>query len=174
MFDYLSRLWTLDLRPWTSCLLTTSYELLRFIQPSLVSAILVSGCGFHGINTGLHCARGFALMTKAGVCATHQIKRFRIRWTTVEKLFERVARICELARFNISGSNLAPDFMLSVSAIACNHLFKVGHCIAQSFLLTRNASELVVGINLFVVNLDRALEAFARGIKFTATLMDQT
>ena len=64
--------------------------------------------------------------------------------------------------------------MLSMRAIACNHLFKVAHGISQTFLLTRNASELVVSINLFVVDLDRALEAFARRIEFAAALMDQT
>src|SRR5712691_11173153 len=71
--------WTLDcLLPTADCRLTTLNKLLRFVQPTLVRAILVGRRSLHSFNAGLHRTGGFTPVAKSGMRASHQVKPFRI------------------------------------------------------------------------------------------------
>ncbi len=118
--------WTLDcLLPTADCRLTTLNKLLRFVQPTLVRAILVGWRSLHSFNAGLHRTRGFTPVAKSGMRASHQVKPFRIGRPLLEKLFERIARVFILFGGNVSRTYLAPNFVLAVRSIARHHLFEI-------------------------------------------------
>src|SRR5687767_8310360 len=134
-------------------LLTALNKLLRFIQPSFTGAILVRGCCLHRFNASLHQARCLAFVTQSSVRTSHQIQTFRIRWSMLEKLVERHARVFKLARRDVRRCNFTPDLVLRVCRIAGDDVFEVLNRVGVSFLLARNASELITRVDLAVVDL---------------------
>src|ERR1041385_6826827 len=155
-------------------LLTALNKLLRFIQPALVGAILVSRRRLYCFNACLHRTRRFALMTKAGVRAAHQVQPFRIRRPLLKKLFKRIPRVFVLTGGNVGGAYFAPNFVLAMRLIAGHHLFKISNCVGITLLGARDSSQLVMRVNFFFINLNCALEPLARRFQFTALLMNQT
>src|SRR5580765_1788476 len=96
-----------------NCFLPFTFQkLLRFIQPTLLSAVLVRRRGFDSLDTSLHRAGGLLIVTQPGVRASHQIQAFRIVRAAIQKLLERVTRVAVLSGGDVSRSDLAPDFVL--------------------------------------------------------------
>jgi len=161
--------------PAAYCLLPLSFEkLLRFIQPSLFGSILIGRRGFHGLNTCLHRAGGFLVIAQSGVRASHQVESLRVVGAAVEKLLQRITRVAVLSGSDISRANLAPDFVLRVELITLDNLLETRNRLRQTSLRARNQTELIMRVQFFRVDIDRALEAFARFTKLAALLMNQS
>ena len=61
-----------------------------------------------------------------------------------------------------------------MGGIARDNLLKVSDRISESLLRRGDASELIVGIDLVIVDLDRSFETLPRRLDFIATLMNQS
>ena len=91
----------------------------------------------------------------------------------IQKALESVKRILVLTRGEVGRSNFAPDFMLSVRRIVGNHGLEVLDRIRVPVLLTRDATQLIVRVQLKVIYLDRSLKPFTRFVQLIPLLMNQ-
>ena len=74
---------------------------------------------------------------------------------------------------DVCRSHFTPNFVLAVRAVTRHHLLKVLNRVNQSLLDPGDASQLVMRVNLFIVDLDRTFETFARRREFAALLVNQ-
>ena len=108
------------------------------------------------------------------MCPAHEVKGFGIRRPALKKSFESVASVFKLRGSDIGCPNLAPDFMLGVRRIAGDYLLEVSDCISESLLPSRDASQLVMGVDFVIIYLHGPFKPFARRVKLSALLVDQT
>src|SRR5882724_437853 len=178
-----------DLLPTASCLLPTAYffsmpashgfapalkELLRFVQPAFLEPVLIRWRGLDGVNAGLHRAGGLLVVAEPGVRPADEIQRLRVVRPVVKKLFQHVTRVGELSGGNVGRANLAPNLLLRVSLIALHDLLEMADGFRQSALSAGDAAQLIMRIQLFRIDVDRALKSLARQIQLASRLMDQS
>ena len=104
--------------------------------------------------------------------APHQVKSLRVVGATVEKLLQCITRVAVLSGGDIGRANLAPDFVLRVELITLHNLFETRDGLRETSLRARDQAELIMRIQFFCVDIDRALEAFARFTKLATLLVD--
>src|SRR3954469_10503184 len=90
------------------------------------------------------------------------------------KVFERVEGVRVLARGEIGRADLAPNLVLRVRRMMLDHRAEMCDGIAEAVLLARNATQLVMRVHLFRVNLDGPLETLARLVQLAALLVYQS
>src|SRR5207244_5308180 len=69
--------------------------------------------------------------------------------------------------FRSSRSDFAPDFVLRMRLIALHDLLEVSDRFGQAVLRAGDAAELIVSIQLFAIDFDRALKAMAKSWMLT-------
>src|SRR2546423_14517985 len=91
-----------------------------------------------------------------------------------EKLIQRGACVFKLSGGDVGRSHLAPDFVLRMRRVSRDDLFEVLNRVSISFLLSRDASELITRVDLLRIDLQRAFKLFARLVQLTTALMNET
>src|ERR1700754_3724957 len=90
-----------------------------------------------------------------------------------EKLLQRVSRIFKLARRDVRCRYLTPDFVLRVRRIARYDVLEILNRVGVTFLLARDAAQLITRVDLAIVDLKCAFETFSRLIELAAGLVNQ-
>src|SRR5882724_9008963 len=106
--------------------------------------------------------------------AAHQVESLRVVGAAVEKLLQCITRVAVLSSGDIGRANLAPDFVLRMELITLHNLLETRNGLREPSLRARNQAELIMRVQFFAVDIDRALEPFARFTKLAALLMNQS
>jgi len=92
----------------------------------------------------------------------------------LEKLFECIARVFILFGGNVGRAHFGAKFRAGYATGHAPPPAEIFDGIGKAFLGTRDAPELVMRVDLFVVNLNCPLESFARRFQLAALLVNQT
>src|ERR1700687_5904474 len=106
--------------------------------------------------------------------AADQIQSLGVVRTTVEKPLQRIARVAVLAGSDVGRADLAPNLMQRVRLIALDDLLEMSDGIRQAILGAGDATQLIVGVQFFRIDVDGPMKTLASLIQFPALLMNQT